>query len=1402
MANLINIYCYIGGNGVDWTGILGAIVAGALTGYITNDYAVKMIFKEYHILGFHRFKVGGMILKTRDQFVENVSELVERDVINNRTIETELASYEFQKEFYKLVEAVVNKHLYNNTPDITIAEIPGSKEVFENLTKFYKDNARVIMGDFIKPLLDMIDIEDVLSAKQNEHLTKQLFTIMLEELKENDIIEDCLKGFYQENKELLIGDFIDAKIFRTLEKNLKQATDELHQKLEENYDTKIDATMEKICATVELKKLIGNAERGLKEKTLLQLLGKEKSANIANELLQRILQAAKTPEGQEKITDLVSKGLEILKTVNKPVLSIFDEGLSKKFENYLMAYLPELIEKILLWIRKNKKEINALLNKAVDDVLEAGSTDWYNVQGKAKKIFKDNFIDNVADKYKIVEKVLKYIENETDIKAISVELSRKIVKYLKTKEVSEIIGDLEKKGIIRADIILQLINNNIDQHLGKLDLSMFDYFFEKKLGSFFQVDLSKYMEKFITNSLQEQIKAKFLYTPKGIEILQKEITARIRKISSSRLKNLWNKEEVAALAAKGNKLIINSKVVKDSVKGQIKEGIEQYIKDKKVICLCSEKVLQVIYRTGADKSLSFLQEGILNLNKKAVKSFYAWLKKQKGMIRSFTGTARDIINKNMHVLLKGRVKEAVAANLKTLPDKEIQEIVEDFMGKELKPINFFGALLGGIVGALSFLISSTSTVTLSFIPNVIIAGGIFALVGYGTNVIALKMIFEPYNAKKILGLKVPFTPGVITKQKPRFAKSMASFVDEKLLTVKAIKNIFLEKREGLGHSFKEYIAADNYGKLHQLLTNNRDIVAVGVLAAGMKVIEGNKTGISKALAGELKHVRLSNFAYGEGGNQLQQQAKKYMENLSQSLSSYANKSLQSEISLQQALPNFLLVSIYAGLEQMVEEKVQNCLDNLEAGNKIEEFVSGFSEEVNGCLEKKPSELLTEKQIAEVKETISSYIIARFCAQETRVSMYNWLEEQFKKELTPEKRIGDIFGGMLISVVRQNAAFIIENLIVAAQDKLQNNRRTIKKEVYTRFKESADVMDTVWDFVLDIESSIYDVVDDLVDDKLPTYLGGKKKELQNILDSFIKVNIGDSLVGNLDPEFSSEGIIKIMDKLLANENLDANVRYISDSFVDVVANIPLKQLLRVASVQEVLDVYKVFAGEIEEARRDLVFNIKDKRQVIVEATGVLIADIVKNEILSLPVKELSADIGPQAVESCIKNIVERLGESPAFNRELSVYIKAVLEEAKDKALEELLDFAIFEQDSVLCIDKLLDRQVVKEKVLQVLEKNIGLILEDGREIVTADTKKYIINILVTSVLEALEEHLLPIINAVNVKKVTERQINAMDPQEIKNMFDSFAKEYFKKIEKYGLLGGAIGIVGKLIEKVIK
>ena len=72
------------------------LLSGAVTGYITNNYAVKMLFKKYG-------PFGGMILSTRQEFTTQISELVERDIINKQTLENELERYEFRKSFYNLI---------------------------------------------------------------------------------------------------------------------------------------------------------------------------------------------------------------------------------------------------------------------------------------------------------------------------------------------------------------------------------------------------------------------------------------------------------------------------------------------------------------------------------------------------------------------------------------------------------------------------------------------------------------------------------------------------------------------------------------------------------------------------------------------------------------------------------------------------------------------------------------------------------------------------------------------------------------------------------------------------------------------------------------------------------------------------------------------------------------------------------------------------------------------------------------------------------------------------------------------------------------------------------------------------------------------------------------------------
>ena len=57
-----------------------------------------------------------------------------------------------------------------------------------------------------------------------------------------------------------------------------------------------------------------------------------------------------------------------------------------------------------------------------------------------------------------------------------------------------------------------------------------------------------------------------------------------------------------------------------------------------------------------------------------------------------------------------------------------------------------------------------------------------AVIGYVTNWIAVKMMFRPLKPVKIGKLKLPFTPGIIPKNRERIAKSIAVAINDNLLT--------------------------------------------------------------------------------------------------------------------------------------------------------------------------------------------------------------------------------------------------------------------------------------------------------------------------------------------------------------------------------------------------------------------------------------------------------------------------------------------------------------------------------------------------------------------------------------------------------------------------------------------
>ncbi|MCX7774924.1 MAG: DUF445 family protein [Rectinemataceae bacterium] len=125
-------------------------------------------------------------------------------------------------------------------------------------------------------------------------------------------------------------------------------------------------------------------------------------------------------------------------------------------------------------------------------------------------------------------------------------------------------------------------------------------------------------------------------------------------------------------------------------------------------------------------------------------------------------------------------------------------------------------------------------IDMEFLKQWILPPLIGGIIGYFTNWLAIKMLFRPYREKRIAGLRVPFTPGILPRERDRLAESLGDTVAGELLTPEVIKARLTSPaiRERLSHALSKELnkvlamdagtllspspehAADNTGEEH------------------------------------------------------------------------------------------------------------------------------------------------------------------------------------------------------------------------------------------------------------------------------------------------------------------------------------------------------------------------------------------------------------------------------------------------------------------------------------------------------------------------------------------------------------------------------------------------------------
>jgi uncharacterized membrane protein YheB (UPF0754 family) len=102
-----------------------------------------------------------------------------------------------------------------------------------------------------------------------------------------------------------------------------------------------------------------------------------------------------------------------------------------------------------------------------------------------------------------------------------------------------------------------------------------------------------------------------------------------------------------------------------------------------------------------------------------------------------------------------------------------------------------------------------------------------AIIGYLTNAIAIKMLFRPLTEKRFLGLRIPFTPGIIPRQRYQLSSSIANMVSTKLITPEVVQAKidepeFMTNLEKSVSKFTADLLSDTPGDGHESRTEAGD----------------------------------------------------------------------------------------------------------------------------------------------------------------------------------------------------------------------------------------------------------------------------------------------------------------------------------------------------------------------------------------------------------------------------------------------------------------------------------------------------------------------------------------------------------------------------------------------------
>ena len=1333
-------------------------ISGAASGYITNKYAVNMLFKEYTPL-----KLGGVIRKNKQQFIEELSELIERDIINGETLKEKISSDEFKTQLKNMCTSIFTTNLKESINDLKFNEISNFYECKDAFRDFTKENLELLMSDFIRNFLNNFKIESILSSTQKDSISSKIFSLLLTQLKNEENAEKLICDLYNENSDIKISEILCEDSKYKIKEEINKYTELIIKDIFEDEEG-LKTSINKLCEILNIEDIFNKLQESIKEKEIGFFINSEKIDDFINSNDLKII-------SKNIIDKIYDKYLES----DKSIYDILPEETDEIIQSVLKVVLEKMSPSLCEYIINNKNDLNRLIEESINEAM-----DGYDASIKKLIINKarDTFLSDNSSKTNAVNKIVEYIENYVVNEEAPKELNEYIMTYFKDVKVSDIFKNLDKeivyeKLFMNDGALIKLVISSILKKKIK-DVITFD------LNTFLKGNVSKYIYDFI-------IENKVILVKKISQVICKDINYRLSEFYDTDLK------AISFINNNIDKISKNSYKYIGELLNENEENIKKYINDKVNTSISEinlnnefDKNKSFIENICIDKVLSIEEEILSKYEESKVIDIIENLDNKDEIIEQLNEEIFIYANNNLNNILNQKVKKIVYDNLITFNEDEICDLAQKFMGNELKPLSIFGGILGGITGVIFGLFSANIN-AFGFYNNgmtTISSCFLMGLIGVMTNVIALKMLFHPYKKNKLLA-KIPFLKqfalGYIPAHRDSMAASIGNVIEDNLFNASKVKSLFENKKNYIKISLINNIEGSNYEMLTNFIALKKENISKSLYKKILTFLKNEK--INNDLCKSINNTKINKIISKTNLNNLLDNFIKQKDFIESYIINHIESKLKKEHKIKNVLNDEILLNINKTIENEINSNIKNFTFNLGKKDFIKNLITSNNEEYVNLINKSMKDLLSEEKLKNINEFFESKI-EKFLKEDFKGILGKSVEDYLIKELNNENTVGNVFNGYVRLILNKNLYNITKNLSEQFIKYLNSNKDDISSLVKDIISSQLNFLEKGLFLMAGGNGIVDECVSIMVSKKIPKFVEYNLYEITYVIEDGLNNSLYLTKISEFNINIENINVLNATDSILdiaRDIDLNNEIRNLSQYLYECICNTKINNIrnfiierctYEINIIQD--EISKNINNNLDEISKCITKPLKEK--IIKHIYDINLQEIYENINMRYILKTflnkaLDGDIFKKNVNSIIKDFSKK---------SLNLTVKDFIDENKlcidlSKSIQEISETDGFNKENEHLINTIIEN---------VIKNNVGFINDTTKMDITG----YLSDAIISSAIEYTPD----ILKSAKLKEVTEEQISTMNPKEIHMLFDSFAGDFFKKLYLYGSFGAVFGI----------